>query len=385
MDLIEKLNQKFGTWYESLFGENGDVELRPKDVLRKILHAMDDNRSEGIDGKVYVPNKYILVLNLADVDERDYLLSFLDEEELSAVLNRYMAQNGYAVRGPLDFTITDSAPEAADHAPKLTVKARFEKGTAETVAPSPEVVAERAASRIESDDLPTVALNFDEDLTTAFVPSGPSAQLAVTEPDGHHSLINITKSSFTVGRSRTSGNDLVLGSDGKVSKRHAQIDLTADGEAYIYDLGSTNGVTVNGKRVFDRVRLYPLDHIVVGDTLMVFDQLSNAVEKSPPPRSSFKRAVLSPLTGDKDYYLASDNLIGRGITCDIILDAPSSAPRQAQIVAHESGIFTIEDLSGNSSTFVNERILCPGERIRLTNGDRIQFGHQLYQFLEKTD
>ena len=128
MDFLERFNSKFGNWYEGLFG--GDAgELRPKDVLRKITAAMEDHRKEGFDNKVYVPNKYVLELAVDDPEERDYLLSFLDEEELVSVLKRFMAQNHYHARGPLDFTIAE-LPEA-ERGPgreKLRVKVRFEKG-----------------------------------------------------------------------------------------------------------------------------------------------------------------------------------------------------------------------------------------------------------------
>ena len=92
MDIFERFNSKFGKWYEGLFGSDGG-ELRPKDVLRKIIAAMEDNRKEGFDSKIYVPNKYILELAVADPEEREYLLSFLDEEELVVVLQKFMAQN----------------------------------------------------------------------------------------------------------------------------------------------------------------------------------------------------------------------------------------------------------------------------------------------------
>ena len=132
MDIFERFNSKFGKWYEGLFG--GDAgELRPKDVLRKIIGAMEDGRKEGFDGKVYVPNKYILELAVDDVEEREYLLSFLDEEELVAVLQRFMAQNGYKTRGPLDFTIAEvPEPEREAGREKLRVRVRYEKAEKES-------------------------------------------------------------------------------------------------------------------------------------------------------------------------------------------------------------------------------------------------------------
>jgi pSer/pThr/pTyr-binding forkhead associated (FHA) protein len=379
MDMVEKLNSKFTVWYESLFGDHGNSELRPKDVLRKILHAMDDNRSEGIDGKVYVPNKYILVLNLPDQDERDYLLSFLDEGELSAVLQRYMAQNGYAVRGPLDFTITDDATGNTS-APKLTVKVKYEKGVIEQ--PESQASSEQASQHDFIDDLPTVAAVPFEDLeTVADIPKA-WATLAVTEPDGHRSLIALTGRLFSIGRSRTAGNDLILAADGKVSKQHATIEVSPDGSATVTDANSTNGVTVNGTRIFESTVLKHQDIIGIGDSTLVFQQESRNASRPVPPQQTRKMAVLSPMNDGADHVLASDNLIGKAITCDIVLSDASIASRQAQVIAHESGSFTVEDLSGRGTTLVNERVVQAGERIKLTNGDRVQFGPSIYQYLE---
>jgi len=150
------------------------------------------------------------------------------------------------------------------------------------------------------------------------------------------------------------------------------------------DLGSTNGVSVNGKRVLDHVSLAPLDHIMIGDTLLVYDQTapqpqSPAESAAAQPR---KRALLSPMNGNAEHVLASDNLIGHGITCDLILEDPRSATRQAKIILHEGGTYTIEDLAGNGSTLINDRPVHAGERIQLTNGDRVQFGSATYQYLE---
>ena len=97
MDLFEKINRSFGSWYEGLFGGGDDV--RPTDLLRRILAAMEDNRKEGFDNKVYVPNQYILEINVHDEEEKEYLLSFLDRDELEAAIRRYCQQNHYQVRG----------------------------------------------------------------------------------------------------------------------------------------------------------------------------------------------------------------------------------------------------------------------------------------------
>src|SRR6478752_5848190 len=86
MDLFEKFNRSFGSWYEGLFGGSDDV--RPKDILRLILSAIEDNRKEGFDNRVYVPNQYILEIAVNDEEEKEYLLAFLDRSELEAAIQR---------------------------------------------------------------------------------------------------------------------------------------------------------------------------------------------------------------------------------------------------------------------------------------------------------
>ena len=124
MDLFEKINRSFGTWYEGLFGGGDDV--RPKDILRRILAAMEDHRKEGFDNRVYVPNQFILEIDVHDEEEKEYLLAFLDRDELEAAIRRYCQQNHYHIRGPLDFTIKEvddaSLPGKRD---KVRVRCRY--------------------------------------------------------------------------------------------------------------------------------------------------------------------------------------------------------------------------------------------------------------------
>src|SRR5580704_15676760 len=125
MDLLEKINRSFGAWYEGLFGGSDDV--RHKDILRRILSAMENNRKEGFDNKIYVPNQYILEINVHDEEEKEYLLSFLDRDELEAAIRRYCQQNHYHIRGALDFTVKEVEPSEMEsrRGEKVTVRCRY--------------------------------------------------------------------------------------------------------------------------------------------------------------------------------------------------------------------------------------------------------------------
>jgi len=70
-----------------------------------------------------------------------------------------------------------------------------------------------------------------------------------------------------LGRSREC--DCVL-SDPNVSRRHAELRRGSTGDWQIVDLGSTNGIKVNDRRV-DRSRLAPGDEVTLGTTRFTFD------------------------------------------------------------------------------------------------------------------
>lgn len=71
----------------------------------------------------------------------------------------------------------------------------------------------------------------------------------------------------TIGRSK--GAQCVL-SDPNVSRRHAELRRSQSGDWTIADLGSTNGVKVNGRRV-SSTRLSPGDQVTLGTTTFLFD------------------------------------------------------------------------------------------------------------------
>jgi pSer/pThr/pTyr-binding forkhead associated (FHA) protein len=70
-----------------------------------------------------------------------------------------------------------------------------------------------------------------------------------------------------LGRSREC--DCVL-NDPNVSRRHAELKRGSTGDWQIQDLGSTNGIKVNGRQV-DSARLTPGDQVQIGTTYFTFD------------------------------------------------------------------------------------------------------------------
>lgn len=71
----------------------------------------------------------------------------------------------------------------------------------------------------------------------------------------------------SIGRAST--NQVVL-NDEKISRRHAAIHQQGVGEFWIVDLGSRNGVSLNGRRISQSTRLNDSDQIQIGQFSFVF-------------------------------------------------------------------------------------------------------------------
>ena len=72
---------------------------------------------------------------------------------------------------------------------------------------------------------------------------------------------SITKDRFVIGRGKQS-SDLTL-KDPNVSRQHAMIEFQ-NGVYFMVDMGSTNGVAINGQRIARK-------QIVEGDTFRICD------------------------------------------------------------------------------------------------------------------
>ncbi len=423
MDLFEKINRSFGSWYEGLFGGGDDV--RPKDILRRIIAAMEDHRKEGFDSKIYVPNQYVLEINVHDAEEKEYLLSFLDRDELEVALRRYCQQNHYNIRGALDFTIKEVEEVEAENGKreKVRVRCRYDS---KVTAPEPKQEVQLPLHTHSAGGV-VPAIPFEErtvasawagqEIEEGTVPSIAAAALVIYAPDRPPHRFAIARGAISIGRSPRVGNDLVIESDGQLSKRHARVELDSDGRFTLYDLGSTNGTKVNGRRVDNRT-LNDGDEITMGATRITFQQQGRAEtaeretatvgaaangrsqgtyggaaavrpedglgSSSPPSRVLRPRtARLVIMEGEQDVdevMLGSETLIGRGVTNDIVLPDRSIATRHARLLNDGDG-YTLECLSDSALTALNGIRLPAHKPTALHEGDKIGLGDLILRFV----
>lgn len=98
----------------------------------------------------------------------------------------------------------------------------------------------------------------------------PLVQAARQVPAPQSYKLDPTDTQITIGRL---GCDITLDNP-QVSRFHAQIDRTPNGQAWLRDVGSSNGTFVNGQRITSPYQLKPGDLIQIGAFKLVYNLTS---------------------------------------------------------------------------------------------------------------
>jgi len=254
--VLRSLEQKLESLFEGVFGRAFRTNVQPVELARKLAKEMDDHRNVSVS-RVYVPNEYTLYLSPGDREQFEgYEQSLLDE--LQQYLSEHSRREQYALlSAPRVLMETDDDLDVGEFgiATRMAQPER-KPPTADAGAPEPQV--EAGATMIYKPGKvpePTQAVSAAE--------LGVERDVATLEFEGERR--EVSKRRVVIGRSRDC--DIQL-SDPNVSRRHAE--LRQEGGAYwVVDLGSTNGLEVNGRRS-RRVKLDDGDTVTVGSTDIVF-------------------------------------------------------------------------------------------------------------------
>jgi hypothetical protein len=216
---------------------------------------MDAHKTAGV-ARVYVPNEYSVYLSKQDrVKLEGYERSL--EQELSGYLLDHARRRDYDLltRPAVEFKTDErlrlgefgiqtrlvkppahegDKPKQGEEGHTMVYSAVRERERQESRSPE-----QRAAAMVET----RAVVSLDD---RRYVLDGPRA---------------------TIGRSKEA--ECVL-RDPNVSRRHAELRRATSGDWTIVDLGSTNGVKVNGRRVASS-RLSPGDQVTLGETTFQFD------------------------------------------------------------------------------------------------------------------
>ncbi len=90
---------------------------------------------------------------------------------------------------------------------------------------------------------------------------------------------------------------------------------------------------------------------------------------------------LSSETSAETYSLTEPRtVLGRRLSNDIVISGDKYVSGRHAAIYCDMGAFFIEDLGSTNGTFVNEKRVPPGERVRLHDGDLVRLGRSRFKF-----
>lgn len=232
MSVLRDFERRLEGAVEGFFARAFRSGLQPVELAKAIQRYAGNYQNVGVDG-VFVPNVYRFELNPADHERfREFGESLANE--LSDVLVRTAAERGWQLRGPARIELA-----VDEHVPMGTYELRGKvEASADGNAPP------RRPERSGGDA------------------AGARATLELVDQAGQQIPL---PNQAVVGR--MPGCDVQL-DDPSVSRRHARISKATQGWL-IEDLGSTNGIMVNGASV-DREYLTGGEDIELGNVRLRF-------------------------------------------------------------------------------------------------------------------
>ena len=249
MSVLRNLESKLAGLVEGTFSRAFKSEVRPVEIARKLTREMEENKVQSLS-RTYAPNEYAVWLSPEDRKQFEGY-----ERDLATELSGYLLEHARRERIAL---VTS---------PQITFKTddRLRLGEfgiqARLVRPA--------------DDPSQAPSQGDEGHTMVYTASDRLAE-PLREPDHRRGTARLRyegKSAVlrsgggVIGRSREC--DVVL-SDQNVSRKHAEV-RPSGGKWIVKDLGSTNGVKVNGRRITGAQSLKPGDTIELGTSTIGFD------------------------------------------------------------------------------------------------------------------
>lgn len=253
MSVLRSLESKIAGLVEGTFSRAFRSEVRPVEIARKLAREMEEHRSHSVS-RVYVPNEYAVYLSPQD---RERFAGFERElrDELAGYLLEHARRERFALmsKPSIEFR-TDERLRLGE----FGIQARLVEPSEDPRAAGAEV----AQGDVGHTMIYSAAERLQEPLEER---ARQRAARALLVMDGKRLVVGA--SGATIGRSRSC--DVVL-EDANVSRRHAEVRPRGGGWL-VADLGSTNGVSVNGTRVEQAHALKPGDRIELGTTTLTFE------------------------------------------------------------------------------------------------------------------
>ncbi len=288
MNPLRTLENMIAGLVEGTFGRVFRAEVRPMELAHKLAREMDENTTASVS-RVYAPNEYSVWLSPRDRDRYEGVEHEVIDELCAYLLEHARGENLALASRPHIVFHTDEALHLGEFGieARMTRPEEPQERARETERPAPRTRPSREPPASAAPEAPGSA------------PPAGFVDLPGAEPDAGHTMIFsnservseavagaggrrrakallvvagrrllVPPRGATIGRSRDC--DIVL-DDAGVSRRHAELRPEAATSWAIEDLGSTNGVRVNGVTVTGAHELRTGDRIGMGSTEMTFE------------------------------------------------------------------------------------------------------------------
>jgi hypothetical protein len=249
MSVLRNIEHKIEGLFEGVFGRAFRTHVQPVELARKLVKEMEDHKVISVS-RVYAPNEYTVYLAPAD---REQFTNY--EDSLRTELQDYISENArrerYELLSPPEVKFeTDDDLEMGE----FGIATRMVQGPVPQPG-APEPAGPPGATMVYRKPVETEAVSAEE--------LGLAREIvSLTVDDTKHELDGARA---VIGRSKDCDIQLA---DPNVSRKHAEV--RQEGAAYwVVDLGSTNGMEVNGRRQ-KRAKLRQGDRITLGSTELVF-------------------------------------------------------------------------------------------------------------------
>lgn len=253
MSMLRNLEAKLGGLVEGAFSRAFKSRVEPVELARKLAKEMEEAKQASVS-RVYVPNHYRVFLSPED---REQFSSY--EPALRKELSDYLLEHARAEA--LALTSRPQVEFLTDE--RLGLGEFGIQAQLLTDEPEDEPVRAAAAAPSAGDFGHTMVYSPDRE-ARRLEPEPSRAVRAMLS--GAEKRVVLSGDVVTLGRSREC--DAVV-DDPNISRRHAELRPRGD-DWTIHDLGSTNGIKVNGRRVREATLSHG-DRITLGVTDLTYE------------------------------------------------------------------------------------------------------------------
>lgn len=249
MSVLRNLESKLAGLVEGTFSRAFKSEVRPVEIARKLAKEMDDHTVQSLS-RVYAPNEYAVWLS---PDDRAQFEGY--EDELARELSGYLLEHARRERIAL---VTQ---------PQITFRTddRLRLGEFGIQARLVRPPAHEEEHPSQGDEGHTMVYSVSDRVSEPLREPDPRRGTARLRVGDRTAIVG--SAGAVLGRSRDC--DIVL-DDPNVSRHHAEV-RPSGGSWIVNDLGSTNGIKLNGRRIRGPESLKRGDVIEIGTSSVTFD------------------------------------------------------------------------------------------------------------------